>query len=102
MAVKIPELDKGYIEDKLQQEGLIHLKVAKRGASISVYSEDEDGGRDNRCRFTYVKTGQYILNMANNSGKWESTPFEGTLKELLDMVLKQFPWMITDYSEENN
>jgi hypothetical protein len=101
IAATFPDLDKQYVEDTLQKKGLTHLKVSRRGASIAVYSDDEDGGKDKRCRFTYVKTGLYILNMANSSGKWEPTPFEGTLREMLDMIIEQFPWTLTDYYQDD-
>jgi len=92
--------DKTYVEKKFQEKELKHLKVTKRGVNIVIYSDDEESGKDNRCRFTYVKSGQYILNMANHKGKWEPTPFKGTLEELLEMVIEQFPWTLTDYYRE--
>ena len=100
MATISLELEKIFVEDKLQEKELYHLKVAKRGVNIVVYSEDEIG-KNNRCRFTYIKSGLFILNMANHSGKWEPTPFEGSLEELLEMVIEQFPWTLTDYAQDN-
>ena len=93
------DLDKYYVESKLQEKNLTHLKVTKRGANIVVYSEDESG-KTNRCRFTNIKSGLYILNMAKHTGKWEPTPFEGHLEELLEMVTEQFPWTLTNYDED--
>ena len=99
MTIQTIEIDKQYVEIKLQEKELYHLKVTKRGVNIVVYSDDGSGGKENRCRFTYVKTGLYVLNMANHAGKWETTPFEGGLKELLEIVTEQFPWTLTDYNE---
>ena len=93
------DLEKLFVESKLQEKELYHLKVTKRGVNIVVYSEDENG-KVNRCRFTYIKRGLFILNMANYSGKWEPTPFEGSLNELLEMVIEQFPWTLTNYDED--
>ena len=100
MATPILDRDKDRVENKIQEKGLNHLKVTRRGVNIVIYSDDEDGGKDNRCRFTFVKSGLYILNMANHTGKWEPTPFEGTLDELLEMVIEQFPWTLTDYYQD--
>jgi len=100
-AITSVDLAKFDVENKLQEKGLKHLKVAKRGVNIVIYSEDEDGGKENRCRLTYVKPRKYILNMANHTGKWEPTPFEGTLDELLEMVIEQFPWTLTDYNQDD-
>ena len=33
--------------------------------------------------------------MADPNGRWEETPFTGTLEELLDLVVESFPWMIS-------
>ena len=101
-ATPLLDLAKYEVENKLREKGLNHLKVAKRGVNIVIYSDDEDGGKDNRCRFTFVKARLYVLNMANHAGKWEPTPFEGTLDELLEMVIEQFPWTLTDYYQDDN
>ena len=101
MAAKSLEVEKQLIESKLQERSLSHLNVTKRGTNIVIYSEDSDGGKENRCRFTYIKPGLFILNMANHTGRWEPTPFEGTLEELLEMVIEQFPWTLTNYDQDN-
>jgi len=92
------DLEKIFVEEKLQERKLCHLKVDKRGSSIVVYSSGENG-KENRCRFTRIKTGLFVLNMANHTGRWESTPFEGSLGELLEMVIEQFPWTLTNYDQ---
>ncbi len=84
----------------LEQKGLEHLKVTARGKSIAIYSEHE-GVKENRCRFTYDKADIFILSMAGHNGKWEQTPFEGTIEELLEMILTQFPWTLCDYAVED-
>ncbi len=86
------------VEIKLHSAGLNHLKTGVRGKNIVVYSE-YNGSRENRCRFTFVSGQKYILGMADHNGKWETTPFEGTVDELLDMVMNQFGWTLSDYSK---
>ena len=91
-------IEKMFVQNKLQERELYHLSVDKRGANIVVYSSGENG-KENRCRFTYIKTGLFVLNMANHSGRWEATPFEGSLDELLEMVIEQFPWTFSNYEQ---
>ena len=91
------EQDKLYVENKLQENHLTHLSVTVRRNNIVVYSEYEKQ-KENRCRFTQVRTNSYTMDMANHRGKWEATPFEGSLEELLQMVIEQFPWVLTDYA----
>jgi len=93
------EQEKIYVEKKLGENSLTHLHVAIRGSSIVIYSEYEKE-KENRCRFTKIRRGLYIMNMANHSGKWEPVPFEGDLPELVNMVIEQFPWILTDYSTD--
>jgi hypothetical protein len=35
--------------------------------------------------------------VANHNGKWETTPFEGAIDELLDIVINQFGWVLCNY-----
>jgi len=100
MATMSYEQEKAYIEGKLHEKDLKHLKVTKRGDSLVVYSEDSNG-KENRCRFTYKKRGIYNLSMSNHTGRWEATPFEESLEELLEMVIEQFPWTLIDYEQDN-
>jgi len=100
MAYESLEREKQYVENELQKNGLKHLKVSKRGMNLVIYGEDENG-KDNRCRFSCIKSGLFYLNIANHTGKWEQTPFEGTLEERLFMVIEQFPGTLTDYAQEN-
>lgn len=90
------ESTKDQIKDKLEQMNLKHLDAAVRGKNIVIYSEFE-GKKENRCRFTQVSTRTYELGMADHNGKWEPTPFEGTVDELLEMVLKEFEWVLCDF-----
>jgi hypothetical protein len=100
MAAKTLENEKIYIEKRLHEKELGYLKATIRSNNIAIYSGDEKN-KENRCRFTQNKEGQFMLSMANYSGRWEATPFEGTLEELLEMVIEQFPWTLTDYEQDH-
>ena len=54
--------------------------------------------RENRCRFNRIERDRYTLDMANHSGKWEATPFGGTIQELVGIVAETFPWTLEDYA----
>jgi hypothetical protein len=90
------ESAKDKTEEKLSQMGLKHLHVAVRGKSIVIYSEFESN-KENRCRFTNLSGATYELGMADHNGKWEATPFEGTVDELLEMVMTEFEWILCDF-----
>lgn len=90
------EFDKAEIDRVLQEQGLHHLKVVGRGVHLVVFSET-DGYKDNRVRFTRLAASdRYQLGFATHTGRWEETPFEGSLSELLATVLEQFPYTLQD------
>lgn len=95
----ILEFKKDEIKEKLKQMGLNHLSAGVRGKNIVIYSE-YNGNRENRCRFTNISAGTYVLGMADHNGKWEATPFEGKIEELLEMVLTQFEWVLCDFGDK--
>ena len=100
MTKPILEQGKSYVEKILHENQLGHLKVTIRGSNIVVYSEHEKH-KENRCRFTPVQADSYIMNMSNHKGKWEPTPFEDSLEELMQMIIEQFPWVLTDYAMDS-
>lgn len=96
MADIFMQMEMSKLSKRLLEKGITHLKVGARGNSISIFSEFE-GEKENRCRFTKIAKNSYILSMANHNGKWEPTPFEGNVEELLDMVMSDFEWVLSDY-----
>lgn len=83
------------ISQAFAEQGMNHLKVIGRGVHLVVYSE-YDQGKFNRVRFTRIDADQYQLDFANHRGIWEGSPFEGSLDELIALVLKQFSFHLTD------
>lgn len=80
----------------LVEQGLLdHLDVRTRGDHIIVFSEENEEKWD-RIRLTRLGGGAYQLGMADHRGRWDQTPFTGTLQALLDLVASDFPWLLTD------
>ncbi len=84
------------IEDLLKEQNLTHLKAQGRGDHLVIYSE-EDGEKDSRARLSRLSSDLYQLGLADHNGRWESTPFTGTIPELIQMLTEQFSWVLTDY-----
>lgn len=80
----------------LHDKEITHLKVTTRSSSIIIYSE-QDNEKDNRCRFVKISGNTFNLHMADHKGKWEPTPFNGTIDELVELVLNQFGWVLMDF-----
>lgn len=90
-----PHFEKMSMESCLRRNNLTHLKVRVRKPHIALYMEHDDESQ-NCCRFTRLRGNQYGMSMADHTGRWEETPFTGTIEELLDLVVENFPWMIND------
>ncbi len=79
----------------LHAKGLTHLKVTTRASNIVIYSENGND-KENRCRFVQGPRNTYILHMADHKGRWEATPFMGTVDELVELITTQFGWVLMD------
>jgi len=85
------------IEEILEEQGFTHLKVERRrGDHLVIYSK-EDGQKISRARLTETSPDSYQLGFADHTGRWESTPFFGTIPELVQALIEQFSWVLTDY-----
>lgn len=84
-----------FIEKTLKDRGFYHLKVLARGNHLVIYSEyGED--KINRARLTHLGGNIYVLGMADHRGKWEPTPFTGSIQDLVEMLMTQFSFALVD------
>jgi len=59
----------------------------------------ESGPPDDRmphARFRRVGVDQWQLEMATHQGRWETTPFQAPLQDLLDTLISNFGWLLAD------
>lgn len=68
----------------LADQGLTHLRVTKRGNALTVVSGPD---ADPEIRLQLVSAGSWSLEVADHRGRWEATPFEGSLADLVDAAL---------------
>jgi len=80
----------------LKERGINHLHIQSRGDHLMLYSlEDEE--KNNRVRFTRLSVNIYQLSIANHQGRWEKTPFTGTIPELVEMLFEQLSFVLAEY-----
>lgn len=58
-----------------------HLIVGRQ-----VSGEGEPSGLDDRVRFTRITDRMYGLSIKRHTGRWERTPFSGTMDEMVETV----------------
>lgn len=97
---KASDFDLAALRDMLRRQGgLDHLAVRKYGAHLILESQDKDASCKH-ARFTAVSAQFWTLGLPDHRGKWERTPYRGTLREMLDLTLTSFPWMLAPQSQD--
>lgn len=87
--------DVSAVEKRLHDRGLKHLRVRKHGAAVIVESGPaDDPWKHFRLRRDTVHL--WWLDMASRGSRWDKTPFRDQRDNLVDMVVEQFPWTLTD------
>ena len=70
-----------------------HL-IAGREESVGPNGELE---REDRVRFTQLGTSTYGLSVKRHTGRWERTPFSGSMKQMVDTVLSFMQHLVAAY-----
>ena len=52
---------------------------------------------DDRVRLTRLSASEYGLSVKRHTGRWERTPFAGTLEEMVDIILGCMQHLVTPY-----
>ena len=88
------DIHRANLQNLLERRGgLDHLHVRKHGASLVLYTLDGDD-RVSRARFTAISRMRWRLDMPLHTGRWEQTPYEGSLSGLLELLISDFaPWI---------
>jgi len=73
--------------------GLAHLRVSKRGSSLTVNS-GTGPSEQKHARLTHLTGSTWGLSFPHHTGRWERTPFTGSLAELLDTMVDDFPFLL--------
>lgn len=92
-------LDPVYIEQLEtslgRYQGLDHVRVNKRGDSLTIYS-GERSDPQLHARLTHLGGGQWGLSLPRHTGRWEKTPFTGTMDEVVDTLVTNFGFYLED------
>jgi hypothetical protein len=74
-------------------EGLEHVR-ARRRADLLTLESGPSGDVVPHTRFRRVGVHRWQIEMPLRGGAWDRTPMRGSLREVLDLVISQFPWML--------
>lgn len=72
-------------------DGLGHLAVKRRGRSLTLCSEDAYGP-NRHAKLDWLGANLWGLSFPTRSGRWQRTPFTGSLDELLQVLTQMLGW----------
>ena len=78
-------------------QGLDHLKVKKRGNSLTIFSA-QTKDQHLHARLTHLGGGHWGLSLPRHTGRWEKTPFTGTMDDLVETLVSNFGFYLEDIS----
>ena len=86
------------VSARLRAQGWTHLQVIKRGQHLVIYSQEPDGDKVNRARFTWIHGQTFALTIADSHGRWGETGNTGSLDALLTLLIEQYGFVLADWS----
>lgn len=75
------------------EEGLDHLRVKKLGGSITICSADGTD-EEKHARLTQLGRATWGLSFPHHTGRWERTPFVGSMQELVATLVRDFSFYL--------
>lgn len=81
-----------------REEGFGHLRVKKRGQSLTIVSGTP---AHPHARLTALDGAQWGLSLPRHTGRWEPTPFTGTMEELASILMTDLPFYLEDPSQSH-
>lgn len=89
--------DEDHLEDVEEflggRERCTHLRARRRGDAIIVES-GPDAGASPHVRLRRIGVHRWALDVADHRGRWEPTPYTGTLEGLLTQAVGEFAWVL--------
>lgn len=79
------------------------MYVRAHGKNLIVGREEQVGSegaiqRDDRVRLTRLSASKYGLSVKRHTGRWERTPFAGTMGEMVEAITTYMQHLVAAYS----
>ena len=86
------EADASQVQSILHAHGLVHLAVVRRGALLTIVSED-NFGKETHFRLRRVTKQWWVPEVHQGLG-FVSTEIRGNISQVLDEILKKYSWLL--------
>jgi hypothetical protein len=70
------------LQKVLTARDLTHLRVVKRGQTLTITNESHP-----EVRLSLVAPGKWLLDFRHHSNRWQPTPFVGDIAEMVELAL---------------
>lgn len=78
--------------------GLTHLTVTKRSPHLKIEASDAVGPYP-VLRLRRETANLWTLEFPTSSNRWETTPYRAPIRELMQLVVDEFNWVLTDQQD---
>ena len=90
------------LEELLEQSKITAgLLVRVRGKNLTLVREEKGPGGepedDPRVRLTHLGGEQFGVSVLRHTGKWERTPFAGSLDEVVEIIIETMQHLVADW-----
>jgi hypothetical protein len=89
------DFDVSIAEGFLKRRKLRHVRAKKRADTVTLATGTADDPWP-RARFRLLTKQRWALDIADPAGRWEKTPFQGSLQQLLALLADTFGWVLAD------
>ena len=83
------------IEQLREHAGLDHLRVRKHGTALVIESGPSDDAY-RHARLVRDAVSLWILEIADHRGRWGGTGLRAARHELVDALVREYGWVLTD------
>ena len=102
-------MKKGMDSARAKLQGMLDQHQLTQGMYVRVYGDhllvgrEEQVGptgqltKEDRVRFTRLGTSRYGLSVKRHTGRWERTPFSGSMNQMVDAVLCFMQHLVAPY-----
>lgn len=88
------------VEQLHRHDGLVHLRARKHGAAVVI----ESGPKDDPVKHARLRrdtVSLWVLEIADHRGRWGATGLRASRQQLVDKLIDEFGWVLTDVAGEN-
>jgi len=86
----------GELEEALSHHGLRHLRVRRRGDTLTIESGSAGRGAFPHARMRRETVHLWRLELPTSTGRWETTPLRDVIDHLVALLISDLSWTLAE------